>query len=100
MRALCLFVLLFFVAASAGSQQRSALLENQAARGWQLVWSDDFDYAGLPDSSKWGYDVGGHGWGNKQLQYYTKLRKENARVEKGHLIIEARRDGSKRNEYT
>ncbi|MGH9961480.1 MAG: glycoside hydrolase family 16 protein [Pyrinomonadaceae bacterium] len=65
-----------------------------------LVWSDEFDYAGLPDSSKWGYDVGGHGWGNKELQYYTERRKENARVEKGHLIIEARRDGAKDNEYT
>src|SRR5215831_10322110 len=60
---------------------------------WQLVWSDEFNYKGLPDEAKWGYDVGGHGWGNKELQYYTDGRKENARVENGNLIIEARRDG-------
>jgi beta-glucanase (GH16 family) len=67
---------------------------------WQLVWSDEFDYSGLPDPSKWGYDVGGHGWGNKEQQNYTEKRKENSRVEKGVLIIEARRDGDDKNRYT
>jgi beta-glucanase (GH16 family) len=64
------------------------------------VWSDEFDYTGLPDPAKWGYDVGGHGWGNKELQTYTERRKENARVENGVLIIEARRDGGEANSYT
>jgi beta-glucanase (GH16 family) len=59
---------------------------------WRLVWSDEFDYTGLPDPAKWGYDVGSHGWGNKELQNYTARRKENARVEDGRLIIEARRE--------
>lgn len=67
---------------------------------WQLVWSDEFDYKGLADPAKWGYDIGGHGWGNKELQYYTERRKENARVENGHLIIEARRDHWQGHEYT
>ena len=67
---------------------------------WQLVWSDEFDYTGLPDPAKWGYDVGGHGWGNKELQFYTKDRKENARVENGHLIIEARREDWEGRHYT
>jgi beta-glucanase (GH16 family) len=67
---------------------------------WQLVWSDEFNYSGLPEPSKWGYDVGAHGWGNKELQNYTDRRKENARVEKGVLIIEARRDGSDTQPYT
>lgn len=67
---------------------------------WELVWSDEFNYSGLPDPKKWGYDVGGHGWGNKELQYYTERRKENARVENGHLIIEARRDEWEGHEYT
>ena len=58
---------------------------------WKLVWSDDFGYAGLPDSTKWNYDVGGHGWGNNELQFYTKQRLENARVEKGFLIIVERK---------
>jgi beta-glucanase (GH16 family) len=67
---------------------------------WRLVWSDEFDYRGLPDPAKWSYDVGGHGWGNKELQYYTERRKQNARVEDGYLLIEARRDSWKGHEYT
>ena len=72
----------------------------KTSRELRLVWSDEFDYTGLPDPAKWGYDVGGHGWGNKELQYYTERRKENARVENGHLIIEARRDNWEAHEYT
>jgi beta-glucanase (GH16 family) len=59
------------------------------AQTYNLVWSDEFDYTGLPDSTKWSYDVGGGGWGNQELQYYTSRRSENARVEDGKLIIEA-----------
>lgn len=50
---------------------------------WQLVWNDEFDAPGLPDSTRWNYNVGGHGWGNNELQYYTAARSENARVENG-----------------
>jgi beta-glucanase (GH16 family) len=59
---------------------------------WQEVWSDEFNYTGLPDSTKWNYDAGGNGWGNHELEYYTKKRKENARVENGNLVIEARKE--------
>jgi beta-glucanase (GH16 family) len=58
----------------------------------QLVWSDEFNYTGLPDSTKWSYDIGGHGWGNDELEYYTSNRSENARVENGVLTIEARKE--------
>ena len=47
---------------------------------WRLVWADEFNYTGLPDPAKWSYDVGGHGWGNKESQYYTDRRKENDSV--------------------
>jgi beta-glucanase (GH16 family) len=67
---------------------------------WELVWSDEFDYAGLPDPARWGYDVGGHGWGNRELQFYTEARPENARVEGGRLIIEAHREPWQGMEYT
>lgn len=63
-----------------------------AAPNWKLVWSDEFDRPGAPDPQRWSYDVGGHGWGNNELQFYTAARPENARVENGHLIIEARRE--------
>jgi beta-glucanase (GH16 family) len=58
--------------------------------GWTLVWSDEFDMPGLPNPSKWGYDVGYIA--NEEKQWYIKARKENSRVEGGRLIIEARKD--------
>lgn len=66
----------------------------------KLVWADEFDIDGLPDAKKWGYDVGGNGWGNNELQYYTSGRKENARVEKGNLIIEAHKESYQGSAYT
>jgi beta-glucanase (GH16 family) len=67
---------------------------------WKLVWSDEFDYLGHPDSKRWAYDVGGHGWGNQELQFYTERRLANARVEDGLLNIEARHEPWKGKEYT
>ena len=60
------------------------------ANEWSLVWSDEFDYTGPPNESKWNYEQGFVR--NRELQYYTKARKENARVENGHLVIEARKE--------
>lgn len=56
--------------------------------GYELVWSDEFDGA-MIDPSKWTYDLGGWGWGNGEAQYYTD-RPENARLQDGVLVIEAR----------
>ncbi len=67
---------------------------------WKLVWSDEFNYTGLPDSTKWNYNVGGHGWGNNELQFYTEKRWENARVENGLLVIEARKENWQGKNYT
>jgi len=64
------------------------------------VWQDEFDGNGLPDATKWGYEVGGSGWGNNELQYYTKAEAKNARVENGKLIIEAHKERFNSNEYT
>jgi beta-glucanase (GH16 family) len=60
------------------------------AADWKLVWSDEFDKPGLPDASKWSYETGFVR--NYEAQYYTRARKENARVEDGMLIIEARKE--------
>src|SRR5437762_5407154 len=67
---------------------------------WELVWSDEFNYSGLPDPTKWNYDVGGHGWGNNELEYYTEKRMENARVENGSLVIDARKEPWQGKNYT
>ena len=74
--------------------------ESRACEIGNLVWSDEFDEDGLPSTSKWRYDTGGHGWGNQELQYYTSSRSENARVENGNLIIEARKESWSGSEYT
>jgi beta-glucanase (GH16 family) len=55
----------------------------------KLVWSDEFEYTGAPDSVKWDFELGYIR--NKELQYYTD-RNENVRVEDGNLVIEARND--------
>ena len=60
------------------------------ARDWKLVWSDEFDKPGLPDSMKWGYETGFIR--NNEAQYYTRERRENARIENGMLVIEARKE--------
>jgi len=67
-------------------------LQAEPPPGYKLVWSDDFrqDPDGLPDPTKWGYEVGFIR--NHESQYYTKDRLENARIEHGQLIIEGRKE--------
>ena len=55
------------------------------AQNWKLVWSDEFNYNGLPDTLKWGNETGFIR--NNELQYYTKQRIENSRVFNGNLMI-------------
>lgn len=61
-----------------------------AEAGWQLVWSDEFNRDGAPDPTKWDYADGRVR--DDTLQFYTRDRAANARVEGGHLILEARRE--------
>lgn len=74
--------------------QITPLAMEQSVEGseWELVWSDEFDGEGAPDSEKWTYDIGNWGWGNNEPQYYTNDRRENARLKDGNLIIEARKN--------
>lgn len=62
--------------------------------GYLLVWSDEFDLAGQPDSTKWLADTGRNrdGWYNNELQYYASGRLENAAVRDGRLVITARHE--------
>jgi len=69
-----------------------------ASPAWKAQWSDEFEKEGLPDSSKWTYE---HGMvRNEEIQFYTRKRKENARIEKGHLIITARKEPWENEQYT
>ena len=85
-----------FLGMIAGCKNQTPLTKD----GKILVWSDEFNGKGLPDSTKWNYDVGGDGYGNNEAQFYTKNRLENARQENGNLIIEARKENWENSKYT
>ena len=69
-------------------------------KGWTLKWSDEFNYNGLPDATKWNYDEGGHGWGNREKQYYTTADTNNAIVKNGVLSIISRKEKKENSDYT
>ena len=63
--------------------------QSDAGSKRKLVWNDEFNYTGLPDSTKWSYNTGGNGWGNNEKQFYTRSRLQNANVKNGILTITA-----------
>lgn len=65
----------------------NAAASQYTSEGYHLVWSDEFDKQGNPDTSKWNYERGFVR--NEELQWYQP---ENARCEKGFLVIEARKE--------
>src|SRR5579872_295837 len=66
-----------------------------APPGWKLTWSDEFNGAdgSAVDPTKWKHDVGGTGWGNNELEYYTDAT-QNAVVQGGYLVITATDQGA------
>lgn len=60
----------------------------------QLLWSDEFSgpAGAKPDPSKWTYDLGATGWGNKELENYTNSSESAFLDGKGHLVIQAIKD--------
>lgn len=96
-----------FPSCSPGEQQQALASTEQVEEvknGRKLVWSDEFEVSGSPDTSRWGYDLGDGcpdvcGWGNNELQYYTE-RPENVRVADGKLLIEARKEALGGKDYT
>lgn len=67
--------------------------------GWTLTWSDEFDGpdGSAVDPTKWKHDVGGTGWGNQELEYYTDGT-QNAVQQGGYLVITATPNGA--SQYT
>jgi len=65
-------VILLFLLAACHHQKKTA--GNTEKEGYRLAWQDELDYKGLPDSSRWNYDPGGHEWGNQELQSNTPYR--------------------------
>lgn len=94
---LAAFAAMEFCDCNAENQPNKSALDAKDAN-WKLVWSDEFDYEGLPNPDKWGYEEGFVR--NKELQYYTKERLENTEVKDGKLTITARKEKFKDANYT
>jgi beta-glucanase (GH16 family) len=89
--ALVLFALVPGVARSTSGQTAAQM--NTVTRGYQLVWSDEFNSAdgSVPDPAKWTYDIGGNGWGNDELEFYSN-HPQNAHMQSGNLVITAQKE--------
>jgi beta-glucanase (GH16 family) len=95
-----LICILFISNAFFGCDQHP--IQTLPEKSWVLVWSDDFEgKAGMsPDSTKWTYDIGNSGWGNSELQCYTK-RPSNVQMSgDGNLIITAIKESYSGSSYT
>ena len=89
-RTLLAIILLATQFVSCGAPENSQKLK--------LVWSEEFSIDGLPDPAVWSYEVGLIR--NREAQYYTAGRLENARVEGGCLVIESRKEDYAGAHYT
>ncbi|MBN2389731.1 MAG: CIA30 family protein [Anaerolineae bacterium] len=85
----------WFYGMNTGTTMTVQILDNKAPdpgpEGWVLTWNDEFDGAAgaEPDQTKWGYDIGGSGWGNAEWEYYTAERENSAQNGDGQLVITA-----------
>jgi beta-glucanase (GH16 family) len=70
--------------------------------GWNLVWSDEFDGSAgsAVDAAKWTFEVGGTGWGNSELEYYTNGTNNAAMDGAGNLVITAKQQSQGGMSYT
>ena len=70
--------------------QTAATSASDVSQQWVLTWSDEFNGSNgaPPDATKWVPVIGGNGFGNHELEYYTS-RSQNVRQENGNLVIEA-----------
>ncbi len=75
------------------------VVDKQWAFESTAAWADEFDYTGLPETSKWDYDLGGSGWGNNEKQYYTNSI-SNVSVGDGKLTITAKKESMNGMAYT
>jgi beta-glucanase (GH16 family) len=76
-----------------GSQIQGRSKRPEPRTRWpHLVWSDNFNgpAGAVPSPGRWSFDTGGNGWGNEELEYYTR-RPANAELDgRGQLVISAR----------
>ena len=83
-----LFAVIILIGGGVASAAAQAAGPQPADRAWKLVWKDEFSgtNGSAVDASKWVSETGGGGWGNNELEYYTK-RLDNAYQQDGNLVI-------------
>jgi beta-glucanase (GH16 family) len=86
--------MLLCAAGAACAQGAETAAPSAVPAGYRLVWADEFSVDGLPDPGKWVHDTGRNkdGWHNREQQYYSGPRLDNARVQGGQLVITARKE--------
>lgn len=56
-----------------------------------LVFEENFNKSQFLDELVWDYDIGDCGWGNNEVQFYTKGNPENVQIKDGRLLITAQK---------
>lgn len=85
---ICTSLQLFYSCKAQNKKNSTPELANiEIGQGYKLVWSDEFNQAGLPDSANWRFEKGFVR--NEELQWYQQ---ENALCENGFLVLEGRRE--------
>jgi beta-glucanase (GH16 family) len=81
------------VAGNANAQTAQPQPAAASPDGYTLVWYDEFNSTDgtTPDPKKWNYDLGGNGWGNHELEFYTN-HPQNAQIKSGNLVITAQKE--------
>lgn len=97
-----IFVLFFLAACTNNKNTPQKETKSDTINDWQLVWSDEFDNDGLPDTTKWNYATRGneYGWGNNEKQWYTVADADNAYIKEGKLIIKAIKEPTSGKDYS
>lgn len=67
---------------------------------YKCVWKEHFDQGEFLNIDNWEYSEGGNGWGNGELQYYTKNCVKNAEICNKKLIIRSLYENYKGNSFT
>ena len=80
-------LILFITCQEPKSSEKQPVVNEWDKEGWALVWNDEFDGPAL-NLEKWSYEIGGHGWGNNELQYYSD-DDSTAFIKDGKLVIRA-----------
>ena len=78
-------------------QQEATPIANYVPQGYSLVWQDEFEGSRMPDTKKWWFETGSHGWGNNEIQNYINRFSGTdtcAQVYNGTLKIIAKKVGS------